>query len=180
MEAKIVLVGNSGVGKTCIASRYTEGKFNSNHEATVGASFFVKNYTFPDGSVLKLNMWDTAGQDKFKSIGPLYYKDAQAAVLVYAIDDESSFVAVDSWIEQLENNANVPNLVKIVVGNKSDVPKERRKVTMMDGKRYAEERQMEFIETSAMVNDGTINDLFATLATQIRKTFKDEELGAHA
>ena len=110
----------------------------------------------------------------------MYYKDAQAAVVVYAIDDESSFVAVDNWIQQLENNANVPKLVKVVVGNKSDVPKERRKVTMMDGKRYAEEMQMEFTETSAMVNDGTINDLFATLATQIRKTFKDEELVANA
>ena len=88
LEAKIVLVGNSNVGKTCIATRYKEGRFISDHKNTVGAAYFQKNYGFPDGTQLKLHIWDTGGQDKFKSVAPLYYKDAHAALIVYAIDDE--------------------------------------------------------------------------------------------
>ena len=138
LEAKIVLVGNSAVGKTCIATRYKEGKFTNDHKPTVGASYFQKNFQFPDGSTLKLHIWDTAGQEKFKSVAPLYYKDAHAALIVYAIDDEASFIAVDNWIEQLQMHSNMDKMVKIVVGNKSDLEKERRKVPMKDGKKYAE------------------------------------------
>ena len=72
---------------------------------------------------------------------------------------------MDSWISQLDEHGNMPKMVKIVVGNKSDVEKDRRKVALKDGKRYADQRTMEFFETSAMVNDGTINDVFSTLAT---------------
>ena len=161
LEAKIVLVGNSGVGKTCIATRYKEGKFTADHKATVGASYFQKNFSFPDGSTLKLHIWDTAGQEKFKSVAPLYYKDAHAALIVYAIDDEASFSAVENWIDQLDTHGNMSKMVKIVVGNKSDVDKDRRKVALKDGKKYAEQKQMEFFETSALANnDGCINELF--------------------
>ena len=99
LEAKIVLVGSTSVGKTCIATTYKEGKFTADHKPTVGASYFQKNFAFPDGTTLKLHIWDTAGQEKFLSVAPLYYKDAHAALVVYAIDDESSFTKVDSWIE---------------------------------------------------------------------------------
>ena len=98
LEAKIVLIGNSGVGKTCIATRYKEGKFTEDHKITVGAAYFQKNFGFPDGSQMKLHIWDTGGSEKFKSVAPLYYKDAHAALVVYAIDDESSFTAVDNWL----------------------------------------------------------------------------------
>ena len=128
LEAKIVLIGNSGVGKTCIATRYKEGKFTSDHKITVGAAYFQKNYGFPDGTQIKLHIWDTGGSEKFKSVAPLYYKDAHAALIVYAIDDESSFTAVDNWITQLDDHGNLTKIVKFVVGNKSDVEKDRRKV----------------------------------------------------
>ena len=91
LEAKIVLLGSSNVGKTCIATRYKEGKFTSEHKATVGAAYFQKNFGFPDGSQLKLHIWDTGGSEKFKSVAPLYYKDAHAALIVYAIDNDESF-----------------------------------------------------------------------------------------
>jgi len=102
--------------------------------------------------------------DKFKSLDQLYYKEAHAAVIVYAIDDEASFLDLDSNISRLDEHSNMPKMVKIVVGNKSDVEKERRKVALKDGKRYADQRALEFFETSAKVNDGTIYDLFSTLA----------------
>ena len=164
LEAKIILVGNTGVGKTCIATTYKEGKFDSLHKPTIGAAYFQKNFAFPNGSSLKLHIWDTAGQDRFKSIAPLYYKDAHAALVVYAIDDESSFTAVDSWINQLEEHGNIPKMVKFLVGNKSDIDKDRRKVQMKDARKYSDQYKMEFYETSAKVNDGSINDMFSTLA----------------
>ncbi len=99
LEAKIVLVGSSGVGKTCIATRYKEGKFESDYKATVGAAYFQKNFGFGDGTQLKLHIWDTGGSEKFKSVAPLYYKDAHAALIVYAIDDEQSFQQVDYWLD---------------------------------------------------------------------------------
>ena len=99
LEAKIVLLGSSNVGKTCIATRYKEGKFTGDHKATVGAAYFQKNFGFPDGSQLKLHIWDTGGSEKFKSVAPLYYKDAHAAIVVYAIDNEESFQQVDYWLQ---------------------------------------------------------------------------------
>ena len=138
LEAKIVLIGNSGVWKSCIATRYKEGKFTNDHKITVGAAYFQKNFGFPDGTQLKLHIWDTGGSEKFKSVAPLYYKDAHAALIVYAIDDESSFNAVDNWIQQLEDHGNIPKIVKFVVGNKSDVDKDHRKVLQKEGRKYAE------------------------------------------
>ena len=173
-----MLVGSSGVGKTCIATRYKEGKFTTDHKITVGAAYFQKNYGFPDGTSLKLHIWDTGGSEKFKSVAPLYYKDAHAALVVYAIDDESSFTAVDYWIQQLDEHGNMPKIVKFVVGNKSDVEKDRRKVQMREGKKYADSRAMEFFETSAFLSDGSINDVFSTLATHIKKAFSENELTA--
>ncbi len=109
-------------------------------------------------------------------MAPLYYKDAHAALVVYAIDDEPSFTAATYWIEQLDEHSNVPKMVKFLIGNKSDLDKDRRKVPMKEGKKYSELNKMEFFETSAKVNDGSINDTFSTLANHIRKTYKDEEL----
>jgi small GTP-binding protein len=179
LEAKIVLVGSSGVGKTCIATRYKEGKFTNDHKITVGAAYFQKNFGFPDGSQLKLHIWDTGGQEKFKSVAPLYYKDAHAALIVYGIDDESTFQAVDTWTQQLDEHGNMPRMVKFLIGNKSDIEKERRKVQMKDGMTYAKNRKMPFYETSALLNDGSINDVFSNLATEIKKAFSETELTAN-
>ena len=179
LEAKIVLIGSSGVGKTCIAERYKEKKFTEEHKITVGAAYFNKNFGFPDGSTLKLHIWDTGGQEKFKSVAPLYYKDAHAALIVYAIDDETSFTAVDSWIQHLDDHGNMPKIVKFVVGNKSDVDKDRRKIPQKEGRAYAQQRGMQFFETSALLNDGSINDLFSALATAIKKSFQESELTAN-
>ena len=87
-------------------------------------------------------------------------------------------MAVESWIEQLDEHGNMPKMVKFLIGNKSDVDRDRRKVKLVDGRKYSDQKSMEFFETSAKVNDGSINDVFSTLASQIRKTFKDDELVA--
>ena len=130
MQAKVVLIGNSGVGKTSIALRYKEGRFNNNPRDTVGASYFQKQFAFKDGSKLRLHIWDTGGQDKFKSVAPLYYKQAHAALVCYSIIDENSFRCLDEWLKQLEEHGNIQKMIKIIIGNKSDVDKEERRVEM--------------------------------------------------
>ena len=99
LEAKIVLIGNSGVGKTSIAVKYRENKFIENPKATVGASYIPKNIAFKDGSMLRLHIWDTGGAEKFKAIAPLYYRGAHAALVVYSITDENSFRSLDEWLK---------------------------------------------------------------------------------
>jgi small GTP-binding protein len=99
LEAKIVLIGNSGVGKTSIALRYKEGKFSDNPKATVGASYFQKTIAFKDHTQLKLHIWDTGGSEKFRSVAPLYYKGAHAALVCYSIIDDNSFRSMDDWLK---------------------------------------------------------------------------------
>ncbi len=163
-------------GKTSIVLQYKYGKIPVNIKGTVGAGYYQKNFSFPDGYLLKLHIWDTSGYEKFEKVAPLYYKDAHAALVVYGVDDQRSFDYLDYWIKQLDKHSNQPKMVKYLIGNKSDVDKERRKVQMKDGKNFSELKKMEFFETSAKVNDGSINDVFSTLAQELLKVYKQEEL----
>ncbi len=109
-------------------------------------------------------------------MAPLYYKDAHAAIVVYAIDNEESFNQVDYWLTQLDDHGNQPKMVKIIVGNKSDL--DTRKVSVQEGKSFADQKRMQFFETSALLNDGSINDLFSSLAAAIKRTYQESELTA--
>ena len=123
-----------------------------------------------------MHIWDTGGSEKTKSFTQLYFRDSHAAILVYAIDNLDSFAQIDKWNEYLEEKGNNPNIVKILVGNKSDL-RDRRKVPSSEGKKYAESKGMEFFETSAMVNDGMIHDLFNSLGNKIKQTFPKDLQG---
>ena len=94
LEAKIVLVGSQGVGKTCIATTYKEGKFTSEHKPTVGASYFQKNFAFPDGTTLKLHIWDTAGQERYQCFSQIYLKDATLVIIMYDTTSKESFTRI--------------------------------------------------------------------------------------
>eukprot|EP00347_Sterkiella_histriomuscorum_P007838 403347372 len=178
LEAKIVLIGNSGVGKTSIAMRYKEGKFSDNPKATVGASYFQKNIAFKDGSQMRLHIWDTGGAEKFKTVAPLYYRGAHAAIVCYSVSDDNSFRSVSEWLLQLEDNTDAEKMVKIVVGNKSDVEKQDRRVDYKSGRAYADSRHLEFFETSAILDDESINQVFTKLATLIKQKYSALELTA--
>lgn len=93
---------------------------------------------FKDQTKLRLHIWDTGGQDKFKSVAPLYYKGAHAALVVYSIIDENSFRSLDEWIKALDEYGTFDNMIRFVIGNKNDVDKEERRVEMRQGKAYAE------------------------------------------
>ena len=92
---------------------------------------------FKDGSVLKLHIWDTGGNEKFKSIAPLYYRGAHAALVVYSVSDDSSFRQLDEWLKQLDEHGTIPKMIKFIIGNKSDVEKAERRVEMRMGREFA-------------------------------------------
>ncbi|GAM27535.1 hypothetical protein SAMD00019534_107110, partial [Acytostelium subglobosum LB1] len=126
LEKKVVLLGNTDVGKTAIAIRYSEGIFPTRPLSTVGASFLTKN-VHVDGCRIKFQIWDTAGQDRFRSLAPMYYRGACVAVLVFDITISKSFDKVKEWVEELRSNI-LEDIVLVLCGNKIDLEARR---TMM-------------------------------------------------
>eukprot|EP01083_Nonionella_stella_P020595 57112_1 len=148
---KIIIIGESGVGKTAILHQYVMDKFIQEHKATIGADFLTKEINVED-KVVTLQMWDTAGQERFQSLGNSFYRGADACVMVYDITDENSFKEIDSWRSKFIRQANIEHPRKypfLLLGNKTDLD-ERRKVSRNQGDNYARDNSMEFAETSAM------------------------------
>nr|CAH7757674.1 unnamed protein product [Callosobruchus chinensis] len=120
---KVVLLGEGCVGKTSLVLRYVEDKFNAKHISTIQASFLNKKINLDDSRV-NLAIWDTAGQEKFHALGPIYYRSSNGAVLVYDITDEDSFQKVKCWVKELRKMLGV-EISLVIVGNKSDLEKDR-------------------------------------------------------
>ena len=165
---KLLIIGESGVGKTCILLRFTEDSFTANHLTTIGIDFKIKIINI-DNKLVKLQIWDTAGQERFRTITKTYYKGAHGIILTYDVTDLNSFRSIKNWIKQIESNAQ-SSVCKVLVGNKCD--KSDRKVTVEEGKKLAEEFNMEFFETSAKSNQN-INEVFTFLTREILKTQGD-------
>ena len=155
---KLLITGESGVGKTCILLRFTDDSFTANHLTTIGIDFKIKIIEL-EGKVIKLQIWDTAGQERFRTITKTYYKGAHGIILTYDVTDQNSFKNIRNWIKQIEANAQT-NVCKVLVGNKCDKPD--RVVTEEDGKNLANEYKMNFFETSAKTNKN-INEVFNNL-----------------
>ena len=156
---KVVLLGDSGVGKTCIISRYISGTFESNTASTNGASYASKIVKYDQlGKTLSLDIWDTAGQEKYKALTKFFYKDAAVAILVYDITRKESFDSLkDYWYTQLQQNGG-KNLVLGVAGNKCDMY-EKEAVPENEAREFATKINAIFSLTSAQNNTG-INELF--------------------
>lgn len=122
---KIVILGNSGVGKTALMERYVSAKFATSYKATIGADFCTKDVTLPDSNdVVTLQIWDTAGQERFQSLGLAFYRGADACVLVYDVSDVGSFERLERWREDFIRSADVKDATSfpfVVLGNKSDL-----------------------------------------------------------
>jgi len=134
---KIVFLGKSGVGKTSITLRFCRDVFQEGTEATIGASFLTKVMPFKDRQI-KFEMWDTAGQERYKALAPMYYRYADAAVLVYDITDEESFNALKNWHNELKKNV---DCLVLLVGNKMDLSNQRR-VDKQKSEEFAQEKRM--------------------------------------
>ena len=156
---KVVLVGESGVGKTCIISRFISGAFDSNVSSTNGASYASKNVQYDKlGKSLLLDVWDTAGQEKYRALTKFFYKDAKVAILVYDITRMDTFNSVKNfWYEQVKENG-PKNIVIGIAGNKCDLY-EKEEVNENEAREFAESIGAIFALTSAQTNSG-INELF--------------------
>merc|ERR1712086_298338 len=149
---KVVLIGESGVGKSNLLTRFTRNEFNRESKSTIGVEF-ATNTIQVDKKTIKAQIWDTAGQERYRAITSAYYRGAVGALLVYDITKESTFEAVKTmWLEELKQHAD-DNIIIMLVGNKKDLG-HLRAVTTEEGRNFAEKNQLSFIETSAQQRDG--------------------------
>ena len=171
LETKIVLLGDVSVGKTSIASRYCKNSFNEHHINTIGGAYQQQKVVLSNGAMVKLHIWDTSGQERFRAMTNLYYRDAQVAILVYDIKSESSFASIEFWIQELKYKVENENMILCLVGNKCDVSQDERKISTNKGKNFAQENNMIFYETSAKTGEG-VKDLFVTIANKVYEKMK--------
>ena len=171
IPCKVIVVGDSGVGKTSIIKRYLD-KFNSQEKSTIGASFSSKLQTI--GNIkLSFDIWDTAGQERFRSVNSIFYKEAYVCILVYDITSEESFQSIKNyWIRIVRQNA-IPEIIFAVAGNKSDLY-ENAKVKEKEVKEFCKEIDSFYCETSALNNIG-IEETFVNLGKKFVNSpiFKD-------
>ena len=177
---KVVLLGESGVGKTCIISRYINGTYEEDLMSTNGASYASKNLTFPkyDNKIIKFEIWDTAGQEKYRALNQIFYKDASICVLVYDVTNESSFKALQEyWYQQVKDSA-PKNIVIGLAGNKCDLI-EKEQVSENRAREFAKEMNAIYESTSAAKNIG-IDLLFQNLGSKyIDPNFKVEDTSSN-
>lgn len=167
---KILTIGESGVGKTCILLRYTDNKFSKHHLTTIGIDFKTKIVKFYTKSI-KLYIWDTAGQERFRNIAQQYYNGADGIFLVYDVTDRNSFEKVTEWMKQILSYNTKDKTGIILLGNKIDA--ENRVVTMEEGATQAAEFGINFFETSAL-NNFNLDEAFNCMVEEIVKKKKIE------
>ena len=148
---KIIVIGDSGVGKSCLTTQAVRNNFEEFYTATVGFEFLTFNMRI-NNNVLKLQIWDTCGQEVYKSLISNFYRNSSLALILYAINNRDSFQHAETWLNDLKNQAN-PNVRVFLVGNKSDLENERV-VTKEEGEKFKEEKKLDrFIETSAKTGE---------------------------
>lgn len=167
VQVKLVLLGEAAVGKSSVVLRFVNNEFQDNKEPTIGAAFLTQKCRLED-KVIKFEIWDTAGQERFHSLAPMYYRNAQAAVVVYDVTKAPSLDKAKSWVKELQRQAN-PNIVIALAGNKVDLVEEEsdaRQVPTEEAKAYAEESGLLFFETSAKQGTG-VQEVFTEIAKKI-------------
>ena len=143
---RYIIVGDMAVGKSCILLQFTDNKFRNQHELTIGVEFGAKTISI-NGKSVKIQIWDTAGQEAFQAITRTYYKGAIGALLVYDITRKETFVHVTKWLEEVRNNSS-KTITVILIGNKKDL-EDKRQVSYEEGEAFAKENGLMFLETSA-------------------------------
>ena len=174
---KFVMVGDSGVGKTNLISRYTMDHFDDNTKNTIGVDFSSKDIKI-DGKSIKVQFWDTAGQEKYKAIASSYYKNALGAFIVYDITRRETFDKVNLWYDDLKRHSDTEIQI-MLLGNKSDLTKARQ-VSIDDGKNYSKNKGIFFMEISAKENDDDcVPKAFNKLIQSVfKKNLKNFEMGS--
>lgn len=160
---KIVMIGDSGVGKSNLLTRFTKNEFSEDTKVTIGVEFATRNVPV-DGKVAKAQIWDTAGQERYRAITSAYYRGAFGALIVYAINSKESFNNVQKWLDELKGGAD-KNIAIMLIGNKCDLD-HLREVPTDEAKKFAKENDLAFMETSA-ANATNVDEAFNTLVRAI-------------
>jgi len=166
-QFKLVLLGESAVGKSSLVLRFVKDQFDDYRESTIGAAFLTQTVALDDGTTVKFEIWDTAGQERYKSLAPMYYRNANCAVVVYDITQAASLEKARTWIRELQRQAD-RSIVIALCGNKSDLSA-RRQVTEEEAKKYADEEGLMWAETSAKTGEG-VADVFNAIAKKLPLT----------
>jgi len=170
-QFKIILIGDMSVGKTSLVNRFMGFEFSENYTCTISADFKIKSLSIDPSTGAELTVWDTCGQEKYRSITRQYFKDAHGIVLVYDVHNDNSFNGLSSWLDEIKNNCN-KDVSIVLVGNKIDL--DDRKISKEQGNDFASKNGMMYVETSS--KEGiNINSPFEKLAIEIIKKIKENQ-----
>ena len=173
MMVKVVLVGDSGVGKTNIMSKYLKNQFREESKATVGVEFGSKQFSV-EGHQVKAQIWDTAGQERYKAITSAYYKGAKGAFIVYDMTRKNTFDSVNRWVSDITAAAD-KRITLILIGNKSDL-EDQRQVSKEQGEEKAKELGLAFLETSACSGEN-LDKAFQMMINEVYKKCQEDIVG---
>ena len=173
MMVKIILIGDAGVGKTNIMSKYLKNQFMENSKSTVGVEFGSKVFNH-EGHKIKAQIWDTAGQEKYKSLISAYFKGSKGAFIVYDITKKDTFASVEKWVNELKLNSD-PKAAVIIIGNKNDL-EDKREVSKEQGEEKSKSFGCAFLETSALSGDN-IDKAFSLMIKEIFEKYNTDSSG---
>ncbi|CAM9161168.1 unnamed protein product [Scytosiphon promiscuus] len=162
---KLVLLGDTAVGKSCLVVRFVRDEFFEYQEPTIGAAFLTQKVQLDDATV-KFEIWDTAGQERYRSLAPMYYRGAAAAIVVYDVTNKESFNGAKSWVKELQRRGD-PNVIIALAGNKADL-EHRRQVQSEEARQYAEDNGLIHMETSAK-SAQNVKNIFVEIAQKLPK-----------
>eukprot|EP00658_Telonema_sp_P-2_P071628 TRINITY_DN60869_c0_g1_i3.p1 TRINITY_DN60869_c0_g1~~TRINITY_DN60869_c0_g1_i3.p1 ORF type:complete len:201 (-),score=29.40 TRINITY_DN60869_c0_g1_i3:438-1040(-) len=170
-KVKILVIGESSVGKSALLCRFADDIFNNKYTATVSVDFKCKKVEI-DGEPMELQIWDTAGQERFRNVTSAYYRGAMGVFLVYDLTDRKSFERIDTWMSHVSRHAS-NDITRMLIGNKADLAEQGRAVSTEEGQAVADKLGIPFMETSAKENMN-VDEAFQTICRAIRKASKDE------
>ena len=167
---KLLLIGDSGVGKSCLLLRFADDTYTESYISTIGVDFKIRTIEL-DGKTIKLQIWDTAGQERFRTITSSYYRGAHGIIVVFDVTDQESFNNVKQWLHEIDRYA-CANVKKLLVGNKCDLAS-KRAVPTEQAAEFAESLGVEYLETSAK-SALNVEKAFTTMASEIRKWMQSQ------
>lgn len=167
---KLLIIGDSGVGKSSLLIRFSDNTFSGSYITTIGVDFKIRTVTI-NGERVKLQIWDTAGQERFRTITNTYYRGTHGVIVVYDVTNGESFANVKRWLQEIESNCDVVN--KVLVGNKNDDPN-RKVVITEDAQRFANQMEIQLFETSAKDNIN-VEEMFLAITEQVLRHKKQTQ-----